>query len=234
MTLGVKPCPQILAALLTDRSNGPEVMPAPTIQLSAASFTHCGTGIVRMWPPFPLRSAMTQWHSRSWRSSNRKFVTSALRRPQPMRSESKARFRRLRRVSAVSAPSSFLPSSAVSQFPTRTPSRRTPFTRRMPAARSGLSSPQSDASYASRRIAANLRLIVDGAYGCCAIRYRVTTVLLTASLGSEQYQSMNSRMAWSYERFELDDVRLFKTADFDCSRSGNLRTVFGTRLLFAI
>jgi hypothetical protein len=59
---------------------------------------------------------------------------------------------------------------------------------------------------------------------------------LKASLGSEQYQSMNSRMAWSYERFELEDVRLFKTADFDCSRSGNLRTVFGTRLrlLFAM
>jgi hypothetical protein len=155
-----------------------------------------------------------------------------------MRSESKARFRRPRSVEAVSAPSNFLPSSAVSQFPTRTPSRLTPFTRRMPAARSGLRSPQSDASYASRRIAANLRLIVDGAYGCCssAIRYRVTTVLLKASLGSEQYQSMNSRMAWSYERFELEDVRLFKTADFDCSRSGNLRTVFGTRLrfLFAI
>src|SRR6202167_6530711 len=47
---------------------------------------------------------------------------------------------------------------------------------------------------------------------------------------------MNARMAWSYERFELEDVRLFKTADFDCSKSGNLRTVFGTRLrlLFAI
>src|SRR5260370_1763876 len=47
---------------------------------------------------------------------------------------------------------------------------------------------------------------------------------------------MNSRMAWSYERLELVDVRLFKTADFDCSRSGNLRTVFGTRLrlFFAI
>ncbi len=48
MTLGVKPCPQILPALLIDRSNGPEVMPAPTVQLSTASFTHCGTGIVRM------------------------------------------------------------------------------------------------------------------------------------------------------------------------------------------
>src|SRR5260370_4315170 len=155
-----------------------------------------------------------------------------------MRSESKARLRRLRRVSALSAPNNFLPSSAVSQFPTVSPSLRTPFTARRPPARSGLRSPQSAASYASRRIAANLRLIVDGAYGCCssAIRYRVTTVLLKASLGSERYQSMNSRMAWSYERFELEDVRLLKTADFDCSRSGNLRTVFGTRLrlLFAI
>jgi hypothetical protein len=47
---------------------------------------------------------------------------------------------------------------------------------------------------------------------------------------------MNSQMACSYERFELADVRLFKTADFDCSRSGSLRIVFGIRLrlLFAI
>ena len=60
ITFGVKPWPQILPALLIDRSNGPAVMPAPTIQLSTAAFTHCGTGIVRMWPPFPLRSAMTQ------------------------------------------------------------------------------------------------------------------------------------------------------------------------------
>ena len=37
-----------------------------------------------------------------------------------MRSESKARFRRPRRVEVVSVQSNFLPSSAVSQFPTRT------------------------------------------------------------------------------------------------------------------
>jgi hypothetical protein len=155
-----------------------------------------------------------------------------------MRSQSKARFPLLRRVQAVSAPSNYLPSSAVNRFPTRTPSRLTPLSRRMPAARSGLRSPQSDVSCASRRIAAHLRLIVDGAYGCrsSAIRYRVTTVLLQASLGCEQYQSMNSGMAWSHERFELEDVRLCKTADFDCSRPGNLRIDFGTRLrsLFAI
>lgn len=112
-----------------------------------------------------------------------------------------------------------MPSSAGSQFPTRTPSRLTPFTRRMPAARSGLRSPQSDASYASRRIAANLRSIVDGAYGCCssAIRYRVTTVLLKASLGSEQYRQEDWTTAimilvamsrWYGEQGRLEDLEL--------------------------
>src|SRR5207253_8092900 len=55
-----------------DRSNGPLLMPAPRVQMSIASFTHSGTGIVRMWPPFPRRSAMTQWPSRS--GSRRKVV----------------------------------------------------------------------------------------------------------------------------------------------------------------
>jgi len=57
---------------------------------------------------------------------------------------------------------------------------------------------------ASRRIAANLKLIVEGAYRCCssAIRYRETSIArlrpcLKASLGSEQYQSINSRVACS-------------------------------------
>jgi hypothetical protein len=47
---------------------------------------------------------------------------------------------------------------------------------------------------------------------------------------------MNSRIAWSYERRELEDVRLLSTADFDCSRSGSFRTVFGVfvRLLSAM
>jgi len=62
------------------------------------------------------------------------------------------------------------------------------------------------------------------------MRYRVTTVLLNARRGSEQYQSMNSRIAWSYDRWELGEVKLFKTADFDCSRSGSFKTVFGLRL----
>ena len=55
-----------------------------------------------------------------------------------------------------------------------------------------------------------------------ATLYRLTTVLFKASLGFEQYHSMNSRMLIS--ALELADVRLFRTADFDCSRSGSLRT----------
>jgi len=53
-------------------------------------------------------------------------------RPETVPLPSSARLRRLRRLSALRAQQR-LPSSAVSQFPTRTPSLRTPFTRRMPA-----------------------------------------------------------------------------------------------------
>lgn len=179
---------------------------------------------------------MTQWPSRSWRPSNRKVVSSALRRPQPISSESRARLRRLR--------GGIFRTQQLLAFLCRQPI-------------SDRHSQQQDTLHAAyacrqiwaeqtaigrfirhRRIAANLRFIVDGAYGCCssAIRYRLTTVRLKASLGSEQYQSMKPRMAWSYERLELVEVSLFKTADFDCSRSGSLRTVLGARLrlLFAI
>jgi len=45
----------------------------------------------------------------------------------------------------------------------------------------------------------------------------VTTVLLNASRGSKQYHSMNSRIAWSYERCELGETRLSRTADLDPS-----------------
>jgi hypothetical protein len=52
---------------------------------------------------------------------------------------------------------------------------------------------------------------------------------MNASLGSEHYQSVNSRMAWSYDRRELGDVRLLRTAVFDCSKSGNRSMVLGVR-----
>jgi hypothetical protein len=52
ITLGVKPSPEILPALLMDRGNGPAFIPAPKFQLSTDCFTHAGTGMVRIWPPF--------------------------------------------------------------------------------------------------------------------------------------------------------------------------------------
>jgi integrase len=57
MTLGLNPVPQILPALLIERNSVPVVIPAPTIQASIPAFTQSGTGMVRMWPPLPTRSA---------------------------------------------------------------------------------------------------------------------------------------------------------------------------------
>src|SRR5712692_3756268 len=59
------------------------------------------------------------------------------------------------------------------------------------------------------------------------MRYRSTTMRLNASRGSEQYQVTNSRMAWSYVRWPLADVRLFSTAVLVCSRSGSASTRLG-------
>jgi hypothetical protein len=64
-------------------------------------------------------------------------------------------------MSVRPAPPRPLHRSTVSQFPKRTPSFFAPLTRWIPAAGSGLSSPQSAASKAKRLTAARRRLIVD-------------------------------------------------------------------------
>jgi hypothetical protein len=66
-----------------------------------------------------------------------RFSNSARRRPQPINSDSIAPLRLLRSVSEPAAFSSRFPCSAVSQLRTHTSKRRTPFTRRMPAASYG-------------------------------------------------------------------------------------------------
>lgn len=49
ITFGVKPSPQIFPALLMDRSNGPELMPAPRSQLPTASANIAvGPGFLRL------------------------------------------------------------------------------------------------------------------------------------------------------------------------------------------
>jgi len=51
-------------ALLSSMTTAPLVMPATDVHASIAALTHTGTGTVRTWPPFPIRSAITQWSSR--------------------------------------------------------------------------------------------------------------------------------------------------------------------------
>ena len=68
--------------------------------------------------------------------------------------ESIARSRTLRRPSPSAFSSKSRAWSCVSQFPVRAPSCFAPLTRRIPAASSGLSRPESAASYASRLTAA--------------------------------------------------------------------------------
>jgi len=150
MTLGLKPSPQIRPALLIDRSKMPSAMPEPSIHESIAALTQRGTGIVRIWPPLPIRSAITQCSSRC----------SARRSPQPRRIASVAKSRFPRRLPTSTVRRSRFPCSADSQLPTGIPNRLAPFTRRIPAAKSALKSPQSAASYASLRTAASRKLIV--------------------------------------------------------------------------
>ena len=79
----------------------------------------------------------------------------------------------------------------------RPPKRFASFAQRMPAAKSALRRPQSTASEARLRTAVSRRLMALDAWWCCSTdnRYRVTTILLKASLGSGQYPSMNSPIA---------------------------------------
>jgi hypothetical protein len=116
---------------------------------------------------------------------------------QPSKTASIAWSRFPRTFSISGACRSALACSAVSQFPSRTPTFFAPLTRRIPAANSGLRSPVSAASYARRRTAARRRLIVDGAKWrpSSSNLYRRTTVLLKASLGPEQYHVTKSSIA---------------------------------------
>jgi hypothetical protein len=168
ITFAVKPRPRTLPVSPMARKSVPAQNPAALTQSSTADLTQLGTGIVRMWRPLPMRSASTQCSSRSSKSSTLTATSSALRKPQPRSMVRMAWLRRSRSCLPECTARSFLPCSAVSQLPTRTPRRFAPLTLRMPAARSGLSSPQSEASYASLRTAASLRLIVDGAYRRCS------------------------------------------------------------------
>jgi hypothetical protein len=119
-------------------------------------------------------------------------------------------------------------------LPRRTPTLIAPFTRRMPAASSGLRRPVSAASYASRRTAASRRFIVDAdnRRDSNSSRYRSTTILLKARRGSDQYHATKSSIGNRYDRFDSDDRRVFRTALLAKSRPGRRSTRFGACLAF--
>ena len=78
----------------------------------------------------------------------------------------------------------------VSQLPVRCPSCFAPLTRLIPAAKSGLSRPESAASFANRRTTAIGWLMVLAARqrDSRCMRQRSMTTRLKASRGSEQYR----------------------------------------------
>src|ERR1035437_3562813 len=103
--------------------------------------THVGIGIVRTRPCFPTRSTMHHRPSRCWTWPTVSAATSDRLSPQP---RSTARIARSRKPWVVAASGVFSRVWACrmeSQLPRRTPLEATPFTRVIPLASSGASSP---------------------------------------------------------------------------------------------
>ena len=138
--------PQTVPFRQTHRNILPCKIPATISQSSMVCLTQSGIGTVRMWPAFPIKSTIAQWSSRRWRWSSVSSVNSPLRSPQPSKTAKIARSLFPFSVRASGSCQSARASLTVSQFPRRIPSFFYPFTRRMPAASSGLSSPESAAS----------------------------------------------------------------------------------------
>jgi len=147
------PSPHDLPTRQTHRKRGPLSMPAAVSHTSIVSFTQAGTGTVRMCLPLPIGPTIAQRYSRRCKLSGVSSASSRRRRPHPSRMARIARLRFPVRVCPSGTCQSADASSAVSQLPRREPSLRTPLTRWIPAANSGLNSPQSAVSHANRRTA---------------------------------------------------------------------------------
>ena len=140
------PSPHGFLARQTHRKSGPLSRPAAVNHTSRVSFTQFGTGTVRMCLSLPIRSTTAQRSSRRCKLLSVSSVSSRRRRPHPSRMARIARLRFPLRVCPSGTCQSAAASPAVSQLPKREPSLRTPLTRWMPAAKSGLNSPESAAS----------------------------------------------------------------------------------------
>ena len=143
--LPVTPSPQFLPARQTHRKDLPAEIPAAAVHRSIVALTQSGTGSVRMCPPLPTRSTMAQCSSRCCKCANLDQPIRAVGDHSPARRRESHGPACLERVRIRRLPEA-ASSAAVSQFPSLTPSFFAPFTRRIPAASSGLSKPASAAS----------------------------------------------------------------------------------------
>ena len=141
--LAVNGSADVFPILLTRQKILPRSIPAAASQFANSFWTQSGMGTVWTWPALPTMSTMAQCSSRRCRSSTFNATISCLRKPPASRRLSIARSRFPISRSALGACHRACPCSAVSQFPSRTPRFFTPLTRRIPAARSALSNPQS-------------------------------------------------------------------------------------------
>jgi hypothetical protein len=155
--------PHVRPILVTLRKILPRPIPAALNHSSNCPFTQSGIGTVRTCPALPPKSTIAQCSSRCCRSSILRPTASCRLSPHASSNARSARSRFPLSSWLSGACQREQACSAVNQFPRRTPSFLTPLTRRMPAARSELSRPQSAASYASRRTAPRRRLTVPGA-----------------------------------------------------------------------
>ena len=103
IALGVIPSPQTSPYLFTRRKIRPVAISAAVIHSSTTSLAQIGTGTGRIRFPFPARSAITRWSSRTWRSSLLSPTSSARLRPHASNSANAARSRFSRRASMAGA-----------------------------------------------------------------------------------------------------------------------------------
>src|SRR5579863_3084735 len=106
-----------------------------------------------------------------------------------------------------------------SQFPTRMPVDLTLFTRLIPWASSGASSPLSAASAASLRMADILIMMDDdpSLRSSRDTRHALTVALVKPGRGACWNQAINSFNAMLYTRFVIGDETLSSTSVFNCS-----------------
>src|ERR1035437_1271453 len=220
-TFSLRPPACAWPARFTGRNTYPSVTPATDVHASIATFTHVGIGTVRTRPCFPTRSTMHHRPSRCWTWGTVSAATSDRRSPQPRSTARIARSRRPLVAVASGAFNSVCACRTVSQFPKRTPLDATPFTRVIPLASSGASSPLSAASTARLRTAVirTLRETAPSPRASRATRHAHTVAFVNPGRGSCPYHSKNSSSPRLYTRRVIGDETLSSTNPFHLRQS---------------